>query len=121
MWRGRLWRYAPLVVWLGFIISHTKIKEGSRKHTRFPSLSYFFQGAALDLSCRLRARNDLDDFSGDARLPDAIHVERQRLNQLARVLRRRHPSPSSARPVRRRRFRAARDKPESRSDAAAVG
>src|SRR5579885_1814203 len=38
------------------------------------------------LKCR-RARNDLDDLARDARLADAVHVERQRLNQLARVLR----------------------------------
>src|SRR2546423_10919328 len=38
---------------------------------------------------RRRARNDLDYLARDARLPDAVHVERQRLYEFARVLRRR--------------------------------
>lgn len=38
---------------------------------------------------RGRTRDDFDDFVGDRRLTDAIHIERQAVYQLARILRRR--------------------------------
>ena len=59
---------------------------------RFPLRVYVLVGPKrcdLGLLRRRRARDYLDNLARDARLPYAVHVERQRLNQLARVLRRR--------------------------------
>src|SRR5919199_5343498 len=53
------------------------------------STHFILHPSAFTLSQRRRAGYDLDDLARDARLADAIHVERQGLDQLARVLRRR--------------------------------
>src|SRR5947209_20608688 len=52
-------------------------------------INFILHLVAFILSERRRAGDDLDYLARDARLPDAVHVERQRLYEFARVLRRR--------------------------------
>src|SRR5687767_5644352 len=64
------------------------MKRGKTRRA-LPSPALNFDAPPLLLLRGRRARDYLDDLARDARLSDAVHVERQRLNQLARVLRRR--------------------------------
>ncbi len=63
--------------------ANCEIEKGSRPQTT-PLLYMPCVGEVLE---RRRAGDDLDDLARDARLTDAVHIERQRADQFAGVLR----------------------------------